>query len=60
LDELAEMIDWAPLAQHLNDIHSATKGEPAWPPLALFEAFLIAMWYDLFDIKLAEACGRCR
>ena len=55
LDELTCLIDWAPVAQQLDDIHSAAKGEPAWPPLALFKALLIAVWYDLSDVKLAEA-----
>jgi IS5 family transposase len=36
-------------------IPCAAKGEPAWPPLALFKAMLIAVWYDLSDVKLAEA-----
>ena len=31
------------------------KGEPAWPPLALFKALMLAVWYDLSDVKLAEA-----
>jgi IS5 family transposase len=43
------------LAYELDGIHSASKGEPAWPPLALFKALLIAVWYDLSDVKLAEA-----
>jgi transposase, IS5 family len=55
LDELARLIDWAPLARELDGIHSASKGEPAWPPLALFKALLIAVWHDLSDVKLAEA-----
>ena len=55
LDELTCLIDWAPVAQQLDDINSAAKGEPAWPPLALFKALLIAVWYDLSDVKLAEA-----
>lgn len=25
------------------------------PPLALFKAMLLAVWYDLSDVKLAEA-----
>jgi transposase, IS5 family len=54
LDESASLIDWAPLARELEGIHSASKGEPAWPPLALFKALLIAVWYDLSDVKLAE------
>jgi len=52
---LARLIDWAPLARELDGIHSASKGEPAWPPLALSKALLIAVWHDLSDVKLAEA-----
>ena len=55
LTELAGLVDWAPIEKALADIHSAAKGEPAWPPLALFKAMLIAVWYDLSDVKLAEA-----
>lgn len=53
----------------MAEISSAAKGEPAWPPLALFKAMLISVWYDLSDVKLAEAledrasfrrfCGFC-
>ena len=57
LDEISELIDWSPIGQTLRDIYSAAKGEPAWPPLALFKALLIAVWYDLSDghcqVKLA-------
>jgi len=55
LEELDRLNDWASLAYELDGIHSASKGEPAWPPLALFKALLIAVWYDLSDVKLAEA-----
>lgn len=55
LDELATLIDWAALANDLDGIYSASKGEPAWPPLALFKALLISVWCDLSDVKLAEA-----
>jgi len=55
LDELTNLIDWAPVAQQLDGIHSAKKGEPAWPPLALFKVPLIAMWHDVSDVKLTEA-----
>lgn len=33
---------------------AAAKGEQAWPPLALFKALLLTVWYDLPDVKLAE------
>jgi IS5 family transposase len=55
LDELVKPIDWTTVESHLADISSAVKGEPAWPPLALFKALLLTVWYDLSDIKLAEA-----
>jgi IS5 family transposase len=39
----------------LSDVSNAAKGEPAWPPLALLKAMLLSAWYDLSDVKLAEA-----
>ena len=55
LDDLVMLIDWAPVERHLAVVSCAAKGELAWPPLALFKAVLIAVWYDLSDVKLAEA-----
>jgi IS5 family transposase len=55
LDELCRVIDWEPVSVLLDPLYSATKGEPAWPPLAMFKALLLSIWYDLSDVKLAEA-----
>ena len=55
LDELAQLIDWSPIDRALGVISCAAKGEAAWPPLALFKAMLLSIWYDLSDVKLAEA-----
>ena len=55
LDDLCALIDWVPIEHHLAVISCAAKGEPAWPPLALFKAMLLSIWYDLSDVKLAEA-----
>lgn len=55
MDELAGLIDWEPIAELLKPIHASTKGEAAWPPLAVFRALLLSVWYDLSDVKLAEA-----
>ena len=55
LDELAGLIDWHPIAGLLKPIHGSAKGEAAWPPLAMFRALLLSVWYDLSDVKLAEA-----
>ena len=55
LGELDALIDWAEVDQHLASIYAAAKGERAWPPLPLFKALLLSVWYDLSDVKLAEA-----
>ena len=55
LDEISNLIDWRPIGALLEPLYPATKGEPAWPPLAMFKALLLSIWYDLSDVKLAEA-----
>jgi transposase, IS5 family len=55
LEEIAGLIDWAGVDRTLAPIYASAKGEQAWPPLALFKALLLAVWYDLSDVKLAEA-----
>jgi IS5 family transposase len=49
------MLDWTEIGDLLSGIHTNAKGEAAWPPLALFKALLLSVWYDLSDVKLAEA-----
>jgi transposase, IS5 family len=46
LDDLRDLIDWAPIERQLVVVSCSAKGELAWPPLALFKAMLLAMWYD--------------
>ena len=48
-------MDWVELDGLLVGISASPKGEPSWPPLALFRALLLAMWHDLSDVRLAEA-----
>jgi IS5 family transposase len=55
LDEISALVEWEPISRLLGPLYPATKGEPAWPPLAMFKAMLLAVWYDLSDVKLAEA-----
>src|SRR5688500_14249198 len=55
LSGLAALLDWAAIDRALVGISAAAKGEPGWPPLALFRALLLATWHDLSDAKLAEA-----
>src|SRR4051794_19923948 len=55
LDEVSALIDWAEGDGLLSGISASAKGEPGWPPLALFRALLLEMWHDLSDVRLAEA-----
>jgi IS5 family transposase len=55
LQQLAALIDWAEIERRLIGVSASAKGEPGWPPLALFRALLLATWYDLSDVRLAEA-----
>lgn len=52
LDGIGQLLDWSAVDRSLAVVSCAAKGEPAWPPLALFKAMLLAVWYDLSDIKL--------
>ena len=54
LDAIGQSVDWAPVAKLLDGIHAAAKGEPGWPPLALFKALLLGLWHDLSDVALAS------
>ena len=55
LAEMAALVDWAEMDRLLAGISALAKGEQGWPPLALFQALLLAMWHDLSDVRLAEA-----
>ena len=55
LDEIGGLIDWAEIDRHLSPVYASDKGEQGWPPLAMVKAHLLAVWYDLSDIKLAES-----
>lgn len=55
LDGLSSVVDWSEIEGLVGDIYASAKGEPSWPPLALFKGLLLALWYDLSDVKLAEA-----
>ncbi|GBR05016.1 IS5 family transposase [Acetobacter oeni] len=53
LDKIAALIDWQPIAAILASLYPTTKEEAAWPPLSMFRAMLLAVWYDLSDVRLA-------
>ena len=53
--ELAALPDWAEIDRHLVGFLAAVKGEPGWPPPALFRGLLLATWHGLPDMRPAEA-----
>lgn len=55
LTRIAALLDWTEIDRHLAGISASDRGEPGWPPLALFRALLLATWHDLSDVRLAEA-----
>ena len=55
LDDLSAVIDWSEIAESLHPVSNSRRGQMAWPPLSLFQALLLGVWYDLSDVKLAEA-----
>jgi hypothetical protein len=46
LDALVSLIDWHAVAVLLDLPYPASKDEPVWPPLALFKALPLSIWYD--------------
>jgi hypothetical protein len=55
LTELLALLDWAEIDRQLVGISATVRGEPGWPPLALFRGLLLATWHDLSDVQLAGA-----
>jgi IS5 family transposase len=55
LDRIHELVDWERLGVIVKNIHDAAEGRPAFPPLVLVKAFLLAQWYSLSDPALEEA-----
>ena len=55
LDRINELVDWSRLTVIVKNIHDAAEGRPAFPPLVLVKALLLAQWYSLSDPQLEEA-----
>lgn len=55
LMEISDLLDWRPLEGLLSSIHSSRRGEPSYPPLAMFKVLLLQRWYGLSDPAMEEA-----
>ena len=47
LDDLNDLIDGPRAEAHLMDIHGQTSWRESMPPLFMFKALLLQVWYDL-------------
>lgn len=55
LQEIHDLIAWEHIDTLLADLNSARKGADGYPPLCLFKALLLSVWYNLSDAKLEDA-----
>ena len=58
LDYVHDLIDWARIEIHLSHIHTKVQGEKAWPPLMMYKALLLQVWYGLSDPALEKQLPR--
>lgn len=57
LDRIGDLIDWAAVDRLVAGVCASSRGRPAYPPLVLVKALLLAQWYVLSDPQLEEALG---
>jgi IS5 family transposase len=55
LGEINRLVEWAPIEGLLDGIHSAARGEPAYPPLMMFKVLLLQRWHGLSDPQMEAA-----
>ena len=55
LGRIDALIDWSGFAGVLESVYRSRRGEPAYPPLAMFKVLLLQRWYALSDPAMEEA-----
>lgn len=55
LDHLAELIDWAALAELVSPLDPLRRGAPGYPALVLLKALFLQQWHGLSDPGLEAA-----
>lgn len=58
LDGVHNLINWKAIAAELADIHTRKRGEQAYPPIIMFKALLLQVWYNLSDPALEKQLAR--
>jgi transposase, IS5 family len=55
LERIGKLVKWYRFEKLLARLHSAETGRPAYAPLVMFKALLLAQWYGLSDMGLEES-----
>lgn len=55
LERLAELIDWAAVAELLSGLHASRFGAKSYPPVVMLKALLLQQWHGLSDPGLEAA-----
>jgi IS5 family transposase len=55
LERIGSLLKWYRFEKLLSRLHAAPTGRPAYPPLVMFKALLLAQWYGLSDMALEES-----
>ncbi len=58
LDGITQLIDWSRIESHLRPIYNKAEGNLAFPPLMMFKALLLQVWYNLSDPALEKQLAR--
>lgn len=59
LDRINALVKWYRFEKLLARLHASATGRPAYPPLMMFKALLLAQWHGLSDAELeATLCDR--
>ena len=55
LERIGGLLNWGRIEQLLSAVYAAGEGRPAYRPLVMLRALLLAQWYSLSDPELEEA-----
>lgn len=58
LDGILTLINWHAIEKKLADLHTSKRGERAYPPMMMFKALLLQVWYNLSDPALEQQLAR--
>lgn len=55
LEQIAALVDWAPVEKALGNLYPSHTGEKAFPPLVMLKVLLLQAWHGLSDPEMEAA-----